>query len=116
MSSFIISLSTVCTTISSLIDMSTISGIVGMLLLPRDHPFRRFVDTMIWGGADRGTVALWVLATLVQFGVGRSAALGRAVSIILAESCACICPLKTTCVGSFMKERGGRSDLLFVPS
>lgn len=46
-------------------------AIVGMVLLPRAHPFRRFWDRPVWGGASLGTVILWILATIVQFGVGR---------------------------------------------
>lgn len=48
-----------------------IIAIVSMVLLPMNHPFRRFWDTAVWGGANIGTLVLWVLATIVQFGVGR---------------------------------------------
>lgn len=46
-------------------------AIFGMVLLPKGHAFRRYWEEPVWGGAGRGTVALWVLATVVQFGVGR---------------------------------------------
>lgn len=48
-------------------------AIVGMTLLPKKHGFRMYWEESVWGGAGRGTVALWVLATVVQFGVGRCA-------------------------------------------
>lgn len=48
-----------------------IIAIVSMVMLKMDHPFRRFWDTAVWGGANRGTIVLWVLATVVQFGIGR---------------------------------------------
>lgn len=47
-----------------------IIAIVSMVILKMDHPFRQYWDTPVWGGANRGTVALWPLATVVQFGVG----------------------------------------------
>lgn len=49
---------------------SFIIAIVSMVILKMDHPFRQYWDTPVWGGANRGTVALWPLATVVQFGVG----------------------------------------------
>jgi copper ion binding protein len=49
---------------------SFIIAIVSMVLLKHHHPFRVYWDTPIWGGANRGTIALWILATVVQFGVG----------------------------------------------
>ncbi|RSH88277.1 uncharacterized protein EHS24_000811 [Apiotrichum porosum] len=48
-----------------------IIAIVSMVLLPMSSPFRQFWDKPVWGGANRGTVVLWALATVVQFGVGR---------------------------------------------
>lgn len=48
-----------------------IVAIVGMVLLPGDAPFRLFWDQPVWGGASLGTIVLWILATIVQFGVGR---------------------------------------------
>ncbi|BEJ17273.1 hypothetical protein CspHIS471_0606740 [Cutaneotrichosporon sp. HIS471] len=47
-----------------------IIAIVSMVLLKADHPFRRFWDQPVWGGANLGTVTQWPLATVVQFGVG----------------------------------------------
>jgi heavy metal translocating P-type ATPase len=47
-----------------------IIAIVAMVLLPKGHSFRLYWDTPIWGGANRGTIALWILATVAQFGVG----------------------------------------------
>lgn len=47
-----------------------IIAIVSMVLLKSDHPFRRFWDQPIWGGANLGTIVQWPLATAVQFGVG----------------------------------------------
>ncbi|KAJ9092259.1 hypothetical protein QFC21_006901 [Naganishia friedmannii] len=57
-----------------------IIGIVGMLLLSPEHPFRVWVETYIWSGVDRATLALWSMATLVQFGVGRQVQSTRAKS------------------------------------
>lgn len=48
-----------------------IIAIVSMVMLPMSHPFRRFWDHPVWGGANRGTLVLWALATIVQFGIGR---------------------------------------------
>lgn len=47
-----------------------IIAIVGMSLLPMHHRFRRYWEAPVWGGAARGEIALWALATPVQFGVG----------------------------------------------
>lgn len=47
-----------------------IIAVLGMSLLSESHRFRQFWDTPIWGGASRGTVALFILATPVQFGIG----------------------------------------------
>ncbi|GAA5924348.1 hypothetical protein JCM1841_001366 [Sporobolomyces salmonicolor] len=44
--------------------------VVGQSLLPAHKSFRRFWDTPIWGGADRGMIAMWILATLAQVSVG----------------------------------------------
>lgn len=45
-------------------------GVVGMGLLSSTHPFREYWEVTLVGGATRGTIALFVLATPVQFGVG----------------------------------------------
>jgi copper chaperone CopZ len=45
-------------------------AVVAMSLLPSGNAFRRYWETPIWGMATRGEIALWVLATPVQFGVG----------------------------------------------
>lgn len=47
-----------------------IIAIVSMVLLKSDHPFRKFWDQPVWGGANLGTIVQWPLATVVQFGVG----------------------------------------------
>lgn len=47
------------------------SGILGMVLLPHHNAFRRDIMTPVWGAANKGTIALWPLATVVQFGAGR---------------------------------------------
>ncbi|KAM0748125.1 heavy metal translocatin [Meredithblackwellia eburnea MCA 4105] len=47
-----------------------IIAIVIMTLLPSSHRLRHYFDTPIWGNASRGTIALFVLSTPVQFGVG----------------------------------------------
>lgn len=46
-------------------------AIVGMVLMPKGDAFREVWMEPVWGGAGRGTVILWVFATIVQFGVGR---------------------------------------------
>ncbi|KAH7343468.1 E1-E2 ATPase-domain-containing protein [Rhizoctonia solani] len=45
-------------------------GIVGMIALPKSHPFRQHIEKPVWGGAGLGIIVLWALATPVQFGVG----------------------------------------------
>ncbi|CAE7107510.1 unnamed protein product [Rhizoctonia solani] len=45
-------------------------GIIGMIALPKSHPFRQHIEQPVWGGAGLGVIVLWVLATPVQFGVG----------------------------------------------
>lgn len=45
--------------------------IVGMVILPPHHPFRMVWERPVWGAANLGTVIMWPLATVVQFGVGR---------------------------------------------
>lgn len=47
------------------------SAIVGMVLLPSRSAFRTIWMKPVWGAANLGTVVLWPLATIVQFGVGR---------------------------------------------
>ena len=47
------------------------SAIVGMVLVPSDNSFRQGLMTPLWGSANKGTLALWPLASVVQFGVGR---------------------------------------------
>ncbi len=46
-------------------------AIVGMVILPSSNGFAAYWMEPIWGQASRGTVALWPLATVVQFGVGK---------------------------------------------
>lgn len=46
-------------------------AIVGMTLMKKDDPFRIYWETPVWGGAGKGTVVLFVFATIVQFGVGK---------------------------------------------
>lgn len=41
-----------------------------MVILPRQHPFAMYWMRPVWGRATLGTVVLWPLATVVQFGVG----------------------------------------------
>jgi P-type Cu+ transporter len=48
-----------------------IIGIVGMVLSKKDSSFRQYWETPVWGGASRGTVTLFPLATIAQFAVGR---------------------------------------------
>lgn len=48
-----------------------IFGIVGLVLLPQDHPFRQWCSKPVWGIAARAVVILGCLATVTQFGVGR---------------------------------------------
>jgi len=47
------------------------SAIVGMILVPHNNAFKQFWMKPIWGAADQGTLVLWPLATIIQFGVGR---------------------------------------------
>ncbi|KAK4699686.1 hypothetical protein P7C70_g6571, partial [Phenoliferia sp. Uapishka_3] len=47
-----------------------IIAIVAMSLLPKTNNVAIFFQTPIWGNASRGTIALFILATPVQFGVG----------------------------------------------
>ncbi|GAA96235.1 uncharacterized protein L969DRAFT_100732, partial [Mixia osmundae IAM 14324] len=46
-------------------------AVLGMTLLPSSNSFRAQLDTPAWGQASRGTLALFALATPVQFGVGQ---------------------------------------------
>ncbi|WVF69120.1 hypothetical protein IAT40_003894 [Kwoniella sp. CBS 6097] len=48
-----------------------IIGIVGMVLVNGHNQFKMDVMKPIWGAANLGTIILWPLATIVQFGVGR---------------------------------------------
>ncbi|WVQ96615.1 hypothetical protein IAU59_003720 [Kwoniella sp. CBS 9459] len=48
-----------------------IVGIVGMVLVSGHNQFKMDIMRPIWGAANLGTVILWPLATVVQFGVGR---------------------------------------------
>ncbi|KAG8961148.1 hypothetical protein FRC03_005704 [Tulasnella sp. 419] len=45
-------------------------GIVGMVILKSNHPFRQWCEEPVWGGAARAVPILGALATIVQFGVG----------------------------------------------
>ncbi|KDQ20362.1 hypothetical protein BOTBODRAFT_395063 [Botryobasidium botryosum FD-172 SS1] len=45
-------------------------GVMGMMLLPSGNAFRQYCDAPVWGGATRAVVAIFVLATCVQFGIG----------------------------------------------
>ncbi|KAF8338092.1 E1-E2 ATPase-domain-containing protein [Cantharellus anzutake] len=45
-------------------------GVLAMILLPERNSFRMWWETPLWGGATRATISLWIMATLVQFGVG----------------------------------------------
>lgn len=47
-----------------------IVAVVGMSLAPKSSAFRQYWEEPIWGMAPRGEIALWILATPVQFGVG----------------------------------------------
>lgn len=47
-----------------------IIGIVAMVILPSSNGFRKYWHVPAWGGANRATLALWALASIVQFGVG----------------------------------------------
>ena len=46
-------------------------GVVGPSLLSSTNAFRQYLESPIWGSAPRYTIALFVLATPVQFGVGQ---------------------------------------------
>ncbi|WVW84814.1 hypothetical protein I302_106849 [Kwoniella bestiolae CBS 10118] len=48
-----------------------IIAIVSMLLLSDHSSFKMKMMEPVWGGANLGTVILWPLASIVQFGVGR---------------------------------------------
>ncbi|CBQ70420.1 related to CCC2-copper resistance-associated P-type ATPase [Sporisorium reilianum SRZ2] len=39
-------------------------------VLPPDHPLRRLLSQYVVGSATRGEVAMWIISTPVQFGVG----------------------------------------------
>lgn len=45
-------------------------AVVAMSLLAPTHPLRRYFEASLVGSASRGTIALWILATPVQFGIG----------------------------------------------
>nr|XP_018262226.1 uncharacterized protein I303_05242 [Kwoniella dejecticola CBS 10117]OBR84384.1 hypothetical protein I303_05242 [Kwoniella dejecticola CBS 10117] len=47
-----------------------IIAIVSMILLPSSNAFKMHMMKPVWGAANLGTVILWPLATVVQFGVG----------------------------------------------
>jgi len=47
-----------------------IIGVVAPSLLSKDSGFRKYWETPVWGSAARYTVALFALATPIQFGVG----------------------------------------------
>ncbi|KAG8727197.1 hypothetical protein FRC12_022720, partial [Ceratobasidium sp. 428] len=58
-------------TIATLFAIPTfVVGIIGMVALPKTHPFRQHIEKPVWGGAGLGVIVLWALATPVQFGVG----------------------------------------------
>ncbi|KAG8727184.1 hypothetical protein FRC12_022731 [Ceratobasidium sp. 428] len=58
-------------TIATLFAIPTfVVGIIGMVALPKTHPFRQHIEKPVWGGAGLGVIVLWTLATPVQFGVG----------------------------------------------
>ncbi|KAK8858686.1 hypothetical protein IAR55_002915 [Kwoniella newhampshirensis] len=48
-----------------------IIAIVGMILVRGSSPFKMSLMRPVWGAANLGTIILWPLATIVQFGVGR---------------------------------------------
>lgn len=48
-----------------------LSGIVGMALLPSGNEFHEFTMQPTWGAARMGTIIVWPIATVVQFGIGR---------------------------------------------
>ncbi|KAN0061550.1 hypothetical protein ACQY0O_006397 [Thecaphora frezii] len=47
-----------------------IVSMVSPMLLSPHHPLNRWFNAHAWGGATRGEVAMWMIATPVQFGVG----------------------------------------------
>lgn len=47
------------------------SHMVGMVLLPDGNAMARNIRRPVWGAAELGTLIIWPLATLVQFGVGQ---------------------------------------------
>jgi hypothetical protein len=49
----------------------TFSGIVGMVILPPGNILHEFTMRPTWGAAKMGTIIIWPIATVVQFGVGR---------------------------------------------
>lgn len=55
---------------ATIFTIPTVVIVVGMFL-PKSYAFRMWWDMPIWGNAPRSVIALWVLATFVQFGVGR---------------------------------------------
>ncbi|WWD04999.1 hypothetical protein V865_003070 [Kwoniella europaea PYCC6329] len=48
-----------------------IIAIVSMILLPHHSSFKMKMMEPVWGAANMGTLILWPLASVVQFGVGR---------------------------------------------
>jgi P-type Cu+ transporter len=49
-----------------------IIGVVGMMLLPQGNHFRQWCEGIgWWGGASRAVILLWIIATIVQFGIAR---------------------------------------------
>ncbi|ORX37325.1 E1-E2 ATPase-domain-containing protein [Kockovaella imperatae] len=46
-------------------------AVVGMILLPHGNDFKEWLMSPRWGAANAGTLILWPLATIIQFGVGR---------------------------------------------
>lgn len=48
-----------------------IIGVVGMALVPSSNALKMWCMTPIWGAANKGTIFLWPIATVVQFGIGR---------------------------------------------
>jgi P-type Cu+ transporter len=49
-----------------------IIGVVGMMLLPQGNNFRQWCQGIgWWGGASHAVLLLWIIATIVQFGIAR---------------------------------------------
>ena len=48
------------------------SLVVSMIapVLPPDHPLRRYLSEYVVGSATKGEIAMWIISTPVQFGVG----------------------------------------------